>query len=67
MAQWTVRIIALIAFLGYVRYGDRTWAAADLSYTTALASGKPQTFGYYANRTTNRFSNGDLTKRYWSR
>ncbi len=58
---------ALIGFLGYVRYGDRTWVAADLSYTTAIASGKTSTYGYLADRVTGRFSNGALAKKYWSR
>jgi len=58
---------ALIGFLGYVRYGDRTWVAADLSYTTAIASGKTSTYGYLADRATGRFSNGALAKKYWSR
>jgi len=58
---------ALIAFLGYVRYGDRTWAAADLTYITALASGKPMIYGYFADRATGRFSNGNPAKKYWSR
>ncbi len=58
---------ALISFLGYVRYGDRTWASADLHYTTAIASGKTTTYGYLADRATGRFSNGDLAKKYWSR
>lgn len=58
---------ALIGFLGYVRYGDRTWSSADLHYTTALASGKPTTYGYFADRATGRFSNGNPAKKYWSR
>jgi hypothetical protein len=59
-------IDSLLLALGYVYYGDRTWDASDLNFSTALSE-KSDVYLYLADRTTGKFSNGTLGKRLASR
>ena len=56
----------LITVLGYVHYGSRLFSAENLVYITADMSHK-STYGYLADRTSGRYSNGDIAKKYGSR